>query len=51
MLDLICYLLAVILGALAALAPGSMTLDRFRLFAAAFVCFTLPFLVHAAERM
>lgn len=52
MLELICYLLAVVFGALATLAgPPLPPLDRSRLLAAAFTCFVIPALVHAAERV
>jgi hypothetical protein len=51
-LDLVCYLLAVIFGALATLAgPPLPPLDRTRLLAAAFTCFVIPALVHAAQAM
>jgi len=50
MLELVCYLLALIFGALAALAgPPFPALDRTRLLAAAFTCFVIPLLVHAAR--
>lgn len=50
MLDLVCYLLAVIFGALAVFAaPPLPPLDRTRLLAAAFTAFVVPFLVHAAQ--
>ncbi len=51
MLDLICYLLALVLAGLAALAPNSPPFDRVRLLAAAFTAFVLPFVVHAAEAL
>jgi hypothetical protein len=42
-LALVCYLLAVIFGALAALAgPPLPPMDRTRLLAAGFVCFVIP---------
>lgn len=52
MLELVCYLLAVIFGALAVLAgPPLPPLDRTRLLALAFTCFVIPSLVHAAQSM
>lgn len=52
MLELLCYLLAVIFGSLATLAgPPLPPLDRTRLLAAAFTAFVIPFLVHAAQSM
>lgn len=50
MLELVCYLLAVIFGSLAVFAaPPLPPLDRTRLLSAAFVCFVIPFLVEAAK--
>lgn len=50
MLELVCYLLALIFGLLAVLAPQlPPSLERVRLLAAAFACFVIPFLVHAAK--
>lgn len=52
MLELICYLLAVIFGALAVFgAPPLPPMDRTRLLAAAFTCFVIPVLVHTAHHM
>lgn len=52
MLELFCYLLAVIFGALAVFAaPPLPPLDRTRLLAAAFTCFVIPAMVHAAQNM
>ncbi len=50
MLELVCYLLALIFGLLAVLAPQlPPSMDRVRLLSAAFVCFVIPLLVHAAR--
>lgn len=50
MLELICYLLALIFGLLAVLAPAlPPNFDRLRLLAAGFTCFVVPLLVHAAK--
>ncbi len=50
MLDLICYLVSVIFGALAVFAaPPLPPMDRTRLLAAAFTAFVIPALVHAAQ--
>lgn len=50
MLELVCYLLAVVFGTLAVMAgPPLPPLDRTRLLAAAFTVFVIPFLVHAAQ--
>lgn len=50
MLELICYLLALIFALLAVLAPALPSgFDRVRLLSAAFVCFVIPFLVVAAK--
>jgi hypothetical protein len=51
LLDLICYLLAVIFSGLAALAPPLPPLDRTRLIAAALCCLAIPAMVHAAQAM
>lgn len=52
MLDLVCYLLAVIFGALAVFAgPPLPPMDRTRLLAAAFTCFVIPLLVAAARAL
>jgi hypothetical protein len=49
-LELVCYLLALIFGLLAVLAPAlPPNFDRVRLLAAAFTCFVVPLLVHAAK--
>lgn len=49
-LELVCYLLALIFGLLAVLAPAlPPNFDRVRLLAAGFVCFIVPLLVHAAK--
>lgn len=45
MLELVCYLLAVIFCGLAVLSPLPAALDRLRLLCAALGCFVLPFLV------
>jgi hypothetical protein len=51
-LELLCYLLAVIFGGLATLSgPPLPPLDRTRLLAAAFTCFVIPAMVHAAQHM
>jgi hypothetical protein len=51
-LELVCYLLALIFGLLAVLAPQlPPSLDRVRLLSAAFVCFVIPALVHAAQNV
>jgi hypothetical protein len=50
MLEFICYLLAVILAGVAAIAPAmSPSFDRVKLLSAAFVAFVIPFLVHAGQ--
>jgi hypothetical protein len=50
MLELVCYLLALIFALLAVLAPQlPPNIDRVRLLAAAFTCFVIPLLVHAAR--
>lgn len=52
MLDLLCYLLALIFSGLAVFSgPPLPSLDRIRLLAAGFTCFVIPFLVHAAHSM
>lgn len=52
MLDLFCYLLAVIFGGLAVFAgPPLPPLDRTRLLAAGFTCFVIPAMVHAAQHV
>jgi hypothetical protein len=52
MLELLCYLLSVVFGGLAVLAaPPLPPLDRTRLLAAAFTCFVIPAMVHAAQSM
>jgi hypothetical protein len=49
-LELVCYLLSLIFALLAVLAPALPSgFDRGRLLAAAFVCFVVPLLVHAAK--
>ncbi|MCW2899005.1 MAG: hypothetical protein JWO67_1270 [Streptosporangiaceae bacterium] len=51
-LDLICYLLAVVLAGLAAIAPtSSPPFDRVRLLSAAFVAFVVPALIHAGQHI
>lgn len=51
-LELFCYLLSVIFGALAVFAgPPLPPMDRTRLLSAAFVCFVIPALVHAAQHV
>ncbi|MEU0181788.1 hypothetical protein ABZ312_11455 [Streptomyces sp. NPDC006207] len=49
MLELICYLAALILAAIAVLAPNSPPFDRVRFLAAAFAAYVIPALVHAAQ--
>lgn len=50
MLELICYLLALVFALLAVLAPQlPPSMDRVRLLAASFACFVIPALVHAAQ--
>ncbi len=52
MLELVCYLLAVVFGVLAALAgPPLPPLDRTRMLALALTCFVIPALVHAAQHV
>lgn len=52
MLELVCYLLALIFAALAVVGPHvHATVDRLWLLCAAFLCFVIPALVHAAEAM
>lgn len=52
MLELVCYLLAVILAGLAAITPNTTPmLDRTRMLAAAFCAFAVPALVHAGQHM
>jgi len=52
MLELLCYLLAVIFGGLAVFAgPPLPPMDRARLLAAGFTAFVIPSLVHAAHSM
>ena len=52
MLELICYLLAVVLSGLAAIAPtSSAPFDRARLLAAAFCAFAVPFVIHAGQHL
>jgi hypothetical protein len=49
-LELICYLLALIFALLAAIAPAlPPSFDRVRVLSAAFACFVIPFLVDAAK--
>jgi hypothetical protein len=51
-LEFVCYLLALVFALIATLAPQlSPALDRLRLLSAAFACFVLPLLVHAAEQV
>lgn len=47
MLELICYLFAMVLAAIAALVPNLPYRDRF--FYAAFCAFTIPWFVHAVQ--
>lgn len=49
MLELVCYLLALVFAVLAVVGPPHPALDRVRLLAAAFGAYTVPFLVHAAQ--
>lgn len=50
MLELVCYLLALIFAGLAvATPPIHASVDRLWLLCAAFTCFVIPLLVHAAE--
>ena len=50
MLELVCYLLALIFAALAVISPPiHASVDRLWLLCAAFVCFIIPLLVHAAR--
>lgn len=50
MLELVCYLLALVFVALAVVGPHMhAAVDRLWLLCAAFLCFVIPFLVHAAE--
>lgn len=49
MLELICYLLALIFALLAVLGPAHPKVDRLQLLAAAFAAFVVPALVHAAQ--
>lgn len=52
MLELCCYLLAVVFGTLAVFAgPPLPPMDRTRLLAAAFTAFVIPALVHAAQHV
>lgn len=52
MLDLICYLIALVLAALAVFSgPPLPSMDRTRLLAASFAAYLVPFLVHATERV
>lgn len=51
MLELVCYLLALVFGLLAVLGPPHPQLDRVRLLAAGFTAFVIPLLVHAAQRV
>lgn len=51
MLELVCYLLALVFGIFAVLGPPLPPLDRVRLLSAAFTCFVIPLLVHAAQRV
>jgi hypothetical protein len=46
-LEVVCYLLALIFSALAVLSPLPAAVDRLQLLCAAFVCFVIPPLVHA----
>jgi hypothetical protein len=51
-LELICYLLAVVLAGLASIAPnGAAPFDRTRLLAAAFCAFAVPFVIHAGQHL
>jgi hypothetical protein len=50
MLDLVCYLLAVVLAGLAAITPSTWpTLDRTRMLAAAITAFAIPFVIHTGQ--
>ena len=49
MLTLICAIVAVVLWAIAALAPNTLPYDRTRLIAAGLVAAWIPVLVHAAQ--
>lgn len=49
-LELVCYLLALVFALIAVLAPSPpASFDRLRILAVAAACFVVPFLVHAAE--
>lgn len=47
MLELVCYLFAVVLAAISALVPNLPYRDRF--FAAAFCAYAIPAFVHAVQ--
>jgi hypothetical protein len=49
MLDVVCYILAVVAWLIATLAPNSAAFDRARFIAAGLVAFALPLLVNAAQ--
>jgi hypothetical protein len=52
MLDLICYLIAVVIWGLSALTPNTTpALDRVRMVAAGLVAFGIPFVVHAGQHL
>jgi hypothetical protein len=51
-LDLICYLIAVVIWGLAAIAPNATpALDRVRMVAAGLVAFGIPFVIHAGQHL
>ena len=49
MVTLICSIVAIVLWAIAALAPSAPPFDRVRLIAAGLVAAWVPVLVHAAQ--
>jgi len=51
-LDLTCYLLAVVIAGLAAITPSTVpAFDRTRMLAAAFAAFAVPFVIHAGQHI
>jgi hypothetical protein len=51
-LDLICYLIAVVIWGLAAIAPNATpALDRVRMVAVGLVAFGIPFVIHAGQHL